>query len=64
LNVYRATPQWKYCTGASTLKKIVRRAVLLEYDHHMLKGSWELMIFAIARLSPDRVSRKQAKRGC
>ena len=48
---------------AQTLKKIVRRTVLLEYDHHMLKGSWELMLFAIARLSSDRVGRKQAKRG-
>ena len=30
-----------------TLEKIVRRAVLLEYDDHVLKRSWEL---GIARL--------------
>ena len=38
---------------AQTLKKIVRRAVLLEYDYHVLKGNSELtlvmmMILAIA----------------
>jgi hypothetical protein len=34
---------------AQTLKKIVGRAVLLEYDHHVLKGSWEAVIPGLGR---------------